>query len=186
MVESLLVTLLPVAFLGDLFIGGEVFRRRHIDIDGEAPINRALFYSSKYLIVVVWLAMVLSAWGLNLISITRPSWLRWVAACVWAFGFGLLFAGRLQLGSSFRIGRPKECTHLRMGGLFRISRNPMYLGVYATLLAAVLRTLNPFVLVVVVFIVAVHHRIVLAEEDHMRDAFGAEYGAYCGRVRRYL
>jgi protein-S-isoprenylcysteine O-methyltransferase Ste14 len=36
------------------------------------------------------------------------------------------------------------------------------------------------------FIVAVHHRIVLAEEGHLRYAFGEEYAGYCRRVGRYL
>ena len=67
-----------------------------------------------------------------------------------------------------------------------MSRNPMYLGVYATLLASVLRTLNPVLLLLGAFIVAVHHRIVLAEEAHLHSAFGEEYAAYCRQVRRYL
>jgi protein-S-isoprenylcysteine O-methyltransferase Ste14 len=67
-----------------------------------------------------------------------------------------------------------------------ISRNPMYLGMYATLLAAVLRTLNPILLLLGAFIVAVHHRVVLAEEEHLRNAFGEDYADYCRRVRRYL
>jgi protein-S-isoprenylcysteine O-methyltransferase Ste14 len=36
------------------------------------------------------------------------------------------------------------------------------------------------------FIVAVHHRIVLAEEGRLRSTFGEDYAAYCRRVRRYL
>ena len=101
-------------------------------------------------------------------------------------GFILLFIGRFGLGNSFRIGSPRESTRLRVDGLFRISRNPMYLGVYCTLLATVLRTLNPVLLLVAAFIAAVHHRIVLAEETHLRNAFGKEYGEYCSRVKRYL
>jgi protein-S-isoprenylcysteine O-methyltransferase Ste14 len=62
----------------------------------------------------------------------------------------------------------------------------MYLGVYATLLASVLFTLNPLVLLVAGFILAVHHKIVLAEERHLRSVFGEPYEDYCRRVRRYL
>jgi len=44
----------------------------------------------------------------------------------------------------------------------------MYVGVYATLLASTLYTLNLVVLVVSVFVIAVHHKIVLTEEEHMK------------------
>ena len=37
-----------------------------------------------------------------------------------------------------------------------------------------------------IFVVAVHHRIILAEEQHLRKVFGEEYMDYCSRVRRYL
>lgn len=46
----------------------------------------------------------------------------------------MLLIGRLGLGESFRIGAPKESTSLKVNGLFTISRNSMYLGVFATLL----------------------------------------------------
>jgi protein-S-isoprenylcysteine O-methyltransferase Ste14 len=62
----------------------------------------------------------------------------------------------------------------------------MYVGVYATLSAAVLRTLNPLLLLVAAYVIVVHHRIVLAEEEQLRRAFGDEYRAYCSRVRRYV
>jgi protein-S-isoprenylcysteine O-methyltransferase Ste14 len=186
MVEALAVTLFPVAFLSVLFTGGERFRRRQIEQDGVAPIDRTIFYGSKYLIVVLWAAMVLNSWGVNISFVEAPASLKSAAVWVWSVGFILLFAGRFGLGDSFRIGSPKESTRLRVDGLFRVSRNPMYLGVYSTLLASILYTLNPVLLLFGAFIVAVHHRIILAEEAHLRDAFGKEYGEYCCRVRRYL
>jgi protein-S-isoprenylcysteine O-methyltransferase Ste14 len=186
MVEAIVMTVFPLGFLVVLFGGGERFRRQQIDMDGEAPIGKAVFYSSKYLILVVWIATIIDSWGVDLSFFKGPAPLRWAAVFIWISGFILLLTGRFELGASFRIGRPKECTRLKLGGLFRISRNPMYLGVYATLLAAVLRTLNPVLLVLGAFIVAVHHRIVLAEEEHMRNAFGDEYRDYSRRVRRYL
>jgi len=186
MVESVVVTAFPVLFLILLFGGGALMRRRNVDMDGEPPIDKRIFYTSKYAILALWAVTVVQAWGVNLSLVTAPGWLRWVSLVLWVGGFTLLFIGRLGLADSFRIGSPKESTHLKVGGLFRFSRNPMYVGVYATILAGVLYTLNPIVLLVGVFVVAVHHRIVLAEEQHLHKTFGEEYTDYCRRVRRYL
>ena len=130
--------------------------------------------------------MVLHSWGISLSFVQVPGLLKWVSLCLWVSGFVLLFNGRFGLGSSFRLGSPQESTSLKVDGLFRFSRNPMYLGVYATLLASVLYTLNPILLLVAIFVAAVHHRIVLAEEQYLRSVFGEEYVDYCRRVRRYL
>jgi protein-S-isoprenylcysteine O-methyltransferase Ste14 len=62
----------------------------------------------------------------------------------------------------------------------------MYLGVYITILASIVYTLNPIFLAIGIFIVFVHHRIVLAEEQYLLNAFGEEYKEYCARVRRYI
>jgi protein-S-isoprenylcysteine O-methyltransferase Ste14 len=186
MFESLVITLLPALFLAVLFGGGTAFRRRQIDIDGDPPIDRRVFYASKYSIVVVWGAMVACSWGVPLSFMDVPRASRWVGLVLWVAGFSALFVGRFTLGRSFRLGSPKEPTDLRLNGLFRFSRNPMYLGVYATLAASVLYTLNPVVLAVGVFVVVVHHRIVLAEERFLASTFGSDFTAYCRRVRRYL
>src|SRR5512136_1875056 len=101
MIEPVLVTLLPVLFLILLFGGGQLFRRRNIDMDGEAPIGRRLFYGSKYSIVLLWGAMVLQSWNINLSFIKGPRLLKWISLCLWASGFALLFIGRFGLGNSF-------------------------------------------------------------------------------------
>jgi protein-S-isoprenylcysteine O-methyltransferase Ste14 len=186
MIESLAVTVLPVLFLIVLFGGGELFRRQAIDMDGDPPINCLLFYMSKYSIVILWAATALHSWGIHLSLARVPGPSKWAALCLWVLGFLLLFSGRFRLGESFRIGSPKEKTYLHVDGLFRLSRNPMYLGVYATILASVLYTWNPFVLLLGIFVVVVHHQIVLAEEKYLQEQFGKEYAEYCRRVRRYL
>lgn len=186
MVEPIGVTLFPVLFLVILFGGGELFRRRNIDMDGEPPIDRRLFYASKYSILILWAAMVLHSWGINLSFFRAPEVLKWVSLCLWVSGFMLLFIGRFGLGDSFRIGSPNESTNLKVNGLFRFSRNPMYLGVYATVLASVFYTLSPILLFIGIFVAFYHHEIVLAEEKHLEQVFGEEYMNYCSRVRRYL
>ncbi|MCX6551113.1 MAG: hypothetical protein NTY02_08920 [Acidobacteria bacterium] len=186
MLLPLFVTVLPVLFLAGLIQKALAFRRRHVDMDGEPPIPKTLFASSKWAIVLVWGAMVIQSWSDKLSFVDVPSVFASASIGLWAMGFALLFAGRSGLGDSFRIGSPKERTGLKRTGLYRFSRNPMYVGVYATLCAAVLRTLNPLLLLVAVYVIAVHHRIVLAEEAQLRRVFGDEYRTYGSQVRRYL
>ncbi len=186
MIESVVVTLPPVLFLTVLFGGGALSRRKNIDEDGEPPISRRLFYISKYSIVLVWAAMVLSGWGVNLSFVEAPRSLGWVALCLWFLGFALLFIGRFGLGPFFRIGSPKEETGLIVSGIFGLSRNPMYVGVYATILASICYTLSPIVFLLGMFVIVIHHRIVVAEEQYLLRVFGQKYADYCGHVRRYL
>ena len=81
---------------------------------------------------------------------------------------------------------PRKRRSLKTGGIFRFSRNPIYLGLNTTFLASALYTLNPVVLLTGVGLAVVHHRIILAEEECLRGMFGKEYEDYCGRIGRYL
>ena len=186
MIEAALVTVLPVGFLIIIFGGGALFLQKKIEQDGEAPVNRSLFYTSKCSIIVLWGAMALASWGIGFSLVQVPRLLQLIALAFWFAGFALLYLGRLKMGNSFRLGTPKEDTRLKTDGLFRLSRNPMYVGVYATIIASSLYTLSPIVILLGAFVVAVHHAIVLAEENHMQRVFCREYSEYCSRVRRYV
>jgi protein-S-isoprenylcysteine O-methyltransferase Ste14 len=186
MFEAVLVTILPVGFLIVLFGGGTLFLRRNIEQDGEAPINRTLFYASKYSILVLWGAMVLRSWDISISFIEVPRILQLIALLFWILGFALLYLGRFYMGDSFRLGTPKENTSLKVDGLFRLSRNPMYVGMYATIVASALYTLNMVVILLGALVIAIHHSIVMAEEEHMQKVFGQEYLDYCNRVRQYI
>jgi hypothetical protein len=108
MIEAVIVTIFPVLFLIILFGGGALFRRKKIDMDGEAPIHKILFYGAKYSIIVLWGAMALQSWGVNLSFVEVPVLVQWISLFFWVFGFMLLFLGRIGLGNSFRLGTPKS------------------------------------------------------------------------------
>jgi protein-S-isoprenylcysteine O-methyltransferase Ste14 len=186
MIGAVAATILPLGFLVILFGGGAIFLRKNIEQDGEAPIHRTLFYFSKYSILVLWGVMILQIWGIGISFIEVPLLLQVTGLACWFFGFALLYIGRFEMGNSFRLGTPKEPTRLAVKGLFRWSRNPMYVGMYATVVASALYTLNPVVVVLGACVIAIHHSIVLAEEIHMQKLFGQEYLDYRNRVRRYI
>jgi protein-S-isoprenylcysteine O-methyltransferase Ste14 len=71
-------------------------------------------------------------------------------------------------------------------GPYRFVRNPMYLGAGAALAGAALFYRSPALLAyAALFFVATHLFVVGYEEPVLRRTFGAEYDAYCRRVRRW-
>lgn len=71
-------------------------------------------------------------------------------------------------------------------GLYRVSRNPMYVSYPLVLLGIATLAASPAMLALALGFQATGHRLVLAEERWCRERFGDPYEAYMGRTRRYL
>jgi len=72
-------------------------------------------------------------------------------------------------------------------GIYRFTRNPMYLGMAAVLLGCALTVgVVPALLVPLAFVVIVQARFIRPEEQMLRELFPQEFPAYCQRVRRWL
>lgn len=133
--------------------------------------------------LVTWTGPVLQLMGS---SIARPVVPVAVAAGLALAGLLTVVAASRWLGRSLRIGLPRGPTQLRTGGLYRFSRNPIYLGVYLVALGGVLYTPHPVVVVSAIVTVWLHHRIVLAEERFLERRFGDDWREFRRRVPRYL
>ena len=116
---------------------------------------------------------------------------RWYAALALA-GVGVAFdlLGLIafrRMRTTLNPLKPDQVSALVTSGIYRFTRNPMYVG-FALLLTAwavYLSALWPF-LGPVMFAVYIHRFQIAPEERVMRDKFGAEYAAYAARVRRWL
>ena len=111
------------------------------------------------------------------------------------FGGGVLVVGlRLLLSAGGLFSRAKTClipfrdvSALVTGGVYRYTRNPMYLGMLAVLLGcAVTVGASVALLVPVMFAVIIEWRFIRPEEALLRDIFPEQFAAYCGRVRRWV
>jgi protein-S-isoprenylcysteine O-methyltransferase Ste14 len=80
-----------------------------------------------------------------------------------------------------------ESTALVTGGPYRLTRNPMYVGMAAVLFgaAAVMGSLTPFI-GSIAFVAIITARFILPEEAHLERAFGPSYLELKRRVRRWL
>jgi len=81
----------------------------------------------------------------------------------------------------------EHSTHLIKEGMYRYSRNPIYLGMGVILFggAMILGTFSPFI-VVVVFIIFIERAFIVKEEKFLEKIFSSEYLEYKKSVRRWL
>lgn len=83
--------------------------------------------------------------------------------------------------------RPSRASSLVTTGIFRLSRNPIYLGDLLVLAALAVWLGNVVnLLLLVPFVWYINRFQIIPEERALADRFGAGYVAYCARVRRWL
>ena len=107
-------------------------------------------------------------------------------------GLGMLF-GLLAVVQFLRKGAPLNPHHpergsiLVTGGVYDLSRNPMYLGLLLALLAWGLYLGNAFNTLTAALFVAYMNRFQIRPEEHVLEVrFGAAYRQYCILVRRWF
>ena len=83
--------------------------------------------------------------------------------------------------------KPMTTSALVSGGIYGITRNPMYLGLLLALLGWAAFLANPLALLLVpAFMLYINRFQIKPEERTLLALFGGEYGAYQERVRRWL
>lgn len=81
----------------------------------------------------------------------------------------------------------EKTTHLITTGVFRISRNPMYVSLWLLLLSWFLYLGNSVgMLGLVLFVWIMNSSQIRKEERALLEKFGEEYHCYCQRVKRWL
>ena len=127
----------------------------------------------KYVPVFVWLP---------------TPWNYLAAAVVWFAALALTGAAARELARNKTSLYPNgESTTLVTSGLYRYTRNPMYVGMSMLVLGAALFTGAVSALLgVVLFCGAIQQLFIIPEEQRMLGWFGDDYQAYCKKVRRWV
>lgn len=151
------------------------------------PKQRALIDIPPFYFALAILVMYLLHRWLPIIDLIDPPWSRlgWILIIG---GSGLaIWAERLfsRAGTGVRPFTPS--TALVASGPYRMTRNPMYLGMMLVLLGGfVLAGSIGSFLVIPVFFWWIHHRFVLPEEEHMTAHLGKDYEVFKQKTRRWL
>lgn len=153
---------------------------------GEFPITPLFFVAGKLSMGISWGLLFVQAAGVRLTPFPIPAALEYVSAVLLLLGIAFVISAFLHLGSDSRFGVSDDSGGLRTTGIYRVSRNPMYLGFYLVTLASLVSVPHPANVGCGLVGVVVHHRIILAEEHFLLRKHGASYEAYRRMVRRYL
>ncbi|OHD16438.1 MAG: hypothetical protein A2087_10995 [Spirochaetes bacterium GWD1_61_31] len=157
-----------------------------MEIIGKATINPVLFYSGKVSGYALWVGGGLGCFGIKFIPEFELPVLDILAIAALLLGLIFIAASAVSLGKSTRLGLPQGDTKLKTGGIYRLSRNPMYVGFNLLTIAAMLAISNPVAWVAGLYSMAVYDLIIRGEEKFLAARFGDEYSAYRTQVRRYL
>lgn len=118
--------------------------------------------------------------GMPIFLSIQPSFL-WLSTGVFSYLLGLF----ILAGAVFSFARPRA-SGIRLDGIYKVSRNPMYLGYFFSFVGIGLVTQSLFYLAIVLVFQISTHWIILAEERWCVQQFGEEYRVYMHQVRRYI
>lgn len=132
-------------------------------------------------------------WGVSRFAphVALPSAIR-LAVCVSlvVFGAALAVAGIRSFRrarTTVHPTRPEEASSLVSTGIYRYTRNPMYLGLLLILIAwAVFLSSAWALLGAAGFVLFIGRFQIAPEERALSKLFGSEYATYKARVRRWL
>ena len=155
--------------------------------------GRAVLASAAFLCLAPGTIAGLVPWWISRWRLESPFFgfepVRWVGVLLMAVGAVVLLEsfGRFALEG---LGTPAPVLpteHLVVKGFYRYVRNPMYIAVLSMIIGQALLLGNSSLLVYAAIVWAAFHGFVLLyEEPRLRKTYGAQYEAYCTRVRRWM
>jgi len=155
-----------------------------MEVVGKTTINPILFYTGKTAGYLTWMVWWRSTW--TIVGNTEMLYNHQIARVFLAVGMIFIIISLFNLGKSVRLGLPSEQTTFKTHGIYKISRNPMYVGLHLLTLSSMIFSLNWIIILMGVYSFVIYHFIIIGEENFLRNRFGEAYLDYQSKVRRYL
>ena len=139
---------------------------------------------------VIASAMYVAASLLPPVHALPPGVRVFAALALAGVGFGFDMAGLLafrKANTTVNPLKPQRSSAVVTSGVYRVTRNPMYLGLVLILLGLAVFLASPWALMGPVAFGAFITRFQIRPEERvLAERFGAAYTEYCARVRRWL
>ncbi len=120
-------------------------------------------------------------------SFHQNSVVKWSGILMATCGTCIFILAMLTMQDSWRAGIPsKDRTRLVTSGIYKISRNPAFLGFDFVYIGIGISFFNPVLTFISVLGIVMMHLQIIEEEAFLLKSFGEEYQVYKQSVRRYL
>jgi protein-S-isoprenylcysteine O-methyltransferase Ste14 len=157
-----------------------------MDLIGKTTIHPVLFYTGKISGYITWIILFLLIFDINIVQRIEIFYKDIVSFFMLFTGLFFIVLSLFNLGKSTRLGIPSEETVLKTAGLYKYSRNPMYLGFNLLTIASMIYALDIWIFLSGIYSIFIYHFIILGEEKFLESRFGVTYSIYKKKVRRYL
>ncbi|MEJ7586060.1 MAG: methyltransferase [Ferruginibacter sp.] len=154
-------------------------------------IGSFFFKYRNFIFLFFYLALFIPSWPLFRENNAGTAYYRWPII----IGLFITFSGQLtravSIGLAYIIRGGKDgkvyAEQLVTEGMFNHCRNPLYVGNILMLVGVgILSNSLFYVAVMLPVFMFIYQAIVLAEENFLRNKFGAQYNEYCRVVNRWL
>ncbi len=157
-----------------------------MSIIGKSTINPLLYYTGKISGYIIWVFYIFSIVDLGALSNQQIYFLKISAHFLAGLGLILVLFSFKKLGDAVRIGQPSDITELKTNGIYRFSRNPIYVGFDLLSIASILYIWNILVIIAGLYSIIVYHFIIMGEEKFLEKRFNEKYLEYKKKTRRYI
>ena len=130
---------------------------------------------------------ILLGWRLQL-PIPTPRFVGWIGLGLAALGFVLGVLAMIEFRRARASSNPKKPNKVLVtSGVYRFTRNPIYLGFVFILIGLPLTMGNYWGIILVLPLVTFMKNMVIQhEEAYLEKEFKDQFAEYCSRVRRWL
>ena len=144
-------------------------------------------------VLILWSAFVIiTALGINLpqivsVYLINVFWLKYVGLLFCYGGLIIFLSALISFGKAWRIGiDPQNSNELITGGIFKYTRNPVFLfmDIYFTGITLIYPNIV-FIVVTFCMLIGIHLQII-REEQFLINKFGEKYLEYKKQTRRYI
>jgi len=154
---------------------------------GKPPIHASLFILSKLCAIIIIIYPVLITLGLKNHTLINHHYFIYAGIGLYLLGMTLFVIALYNLNPiSLKFGLPTEKTKLQINGLYRFSRNPIYLSLLIISLGSIIYSQNILILCSLIISTYLHVKIIIREEHFLQGKFGMDWTEYKKKVRRFL